>query len=67
MAAFLDTGPVLLVTRDAPDMAGAPMPMPVDTAMIPNDHLQYAITWFSLAAIWLAMSLYFLRRPRADR
>ena len=67
MAAALGTDPVLLVTRDAPDMAGAPRPLPVDTAMIPNDHLQYAVTWFSLAAIWLAMSLFFLRRPRADR
>ena len=36
--------------------------MPVDTTRIPNDHLQYAITWFSLAAIWAAMSLYFVRR-----
>jgi surfeit locus 1 family protein len=67
MAATLGTEPVLLVTRDAPDMQGAPLPMPVDTGQIPNDHLQYAITWFSLAAIWLAMSLYFLRRPRTDR
>ena len=26
---------------------------------------QYAITWFSLAAIWLAMTVLFLRRRRA--
>jgi len=41
--------------------------LPVDTARIPNDHLQYAITWFSLAAIWLGMSLFFLRRRRAPK
>jgi surfeit locus 1 family protein len=41
--------------------------MPVDTAAIPNDHLQYAITWFSLAAIWLLMTLYFLRRGAAAK
>jgi surfeit locus 1 family protein len=28
--------------------------------------LQYAITWFSLAFIWAAMSLYFLRRSRPE-
>jgi surfeit locus 1 family protein len=39
----------------------------VDTARIPNDHLQYAITWFSLAAIWLGMSLFFLRRRGASK
>jgi surfeit locus 1 family protein len=41
--------------------------LPVDTARIPNDHLQYAITWFSLAAIWLGMSLFFLRRRGASK
>ncbi len=65
MAAALDTEPVLIVARtltgDDPSVA----PFPVDTSRIPNDHLQYAITWFSLAAIWLAMSLLFLRRRRA--
>lgn len=65
MAAALNTDPVLVVARtvvgDDPEVA----PFPVDTSRIPNDHLQYAITWFSLAAIWLAMSLLFLRRRRA--
>lgn len=43
---------------------GAPRPVPVSTEAIPNNHLQYAITWFSLAFIWAAMTLYFLRRSR---
>ena len=42
----------------------ADTPLPVDTAAIPNDHLQYAITWFSLAAIWIAMSIAFILRAR---
>lgn len=62
MAVALNAEPVLLVTRFGAMQDKAVMPMPVDTARIPNDHLQYAITWFSLAAIWLAMSIYFLRR-----
>jgi surfeit locus 1 family protein len=39
--------------------------LPVDTAGIPNDHLEYAVTWFSLAAIWAGMTGFFLWRTRA--
>ena len=65
MAAALDTEPLLVVARagDLPDRKITPLP--VSSARLPNDHLQYAITWFSLAAIWLAMSFLFLRRRRA--
>ena len=38
--------------------------MPVTTAGIPNDHLGYAITWFLLAAVWLAMAGVLARRGR---
>jgi surfeit locus 1 family protein len=38
--------------------------LPKMTANIPNDHMNYAITWFSLALIWLGMSGYFLYRSR---
>ena len=31
--------------------------MPVDTSTIPNDHWGYAITWFSLAAVWAGMTV----------
>ncbi|MEM9577106.1 MAG: SURF1 family protein [Pseudomonadota bacterium] len=65
MAEVLRTDPVLVVRRDAPQLGGPLSPMPVDTSAIPNDHLQYAITWFSLAAIWSVMTLYFLRRKPA--
>ena len=65
MAAALDTEPLLVVAR-ADSLGDVPVtPLPVATALIPNDHLQYAITWFSLAAVWLAMSVMFLRRRRA--
>lgn len=65
MAGALGTEPVLLVRRDTPQAGGPLSPMPVDTAAIPNDHLQYAATWFSLAAIWSVMTLFFLRRQPA--
>ena len=63
MAAAMDTEPVLLVAASRTDPGI--MPMPVNTAAIPNDHFEYAVTWFSLAAIWAAMSGYFLWRTRA--
>ncbi len=65
MAAALNTQPILVVLRDAPEMDLGVTPWPVDTAGIPNDHLQYAITWFSLAVIWAAMTGAFLWRNRA--
>ncbi|MGC1503905.1 MAG: SURF1 family protein [Sulfitobacter sp.] len=65
MAQALGSQPVLIVARTLSLDDPAITPLPVDTSRIPNDHLQYAITWFSLAAIWLAMSLLFLRRRRA--
>lgn len=64
MAAALDTRPILLVARETSFDDAPVSPLPVDTGAIPNDHLQYAITWFSLAAIWLGMSLAFLARAR---
>lgn len=63
MADALDTEPVLIVARS--QTAPRVTPLPVDTAAIPNDHLQYAITWFSLTLIWATMTAYFLWRTRA--
>ncbi|WP_412507728.1 SURF1 family protein [Roseovarius sp. SYSU LYC5161] len=64
MADVLDTGPVLVVARRLSQSDTDVTPLPVDTDHIPNDHLEYAITWFSLAAIWLVMTVYFLWRTR---
>lgn len=62
MAGALDTEPVLLVARAEDPPAPGIMPLPVDTSGIPNDHLEYAVTWFGLAAVWVAMSGYLLWR-----
>ena len=64
MAAFLKTEPILIVARETSFEDDPVSPLPVDTAGIPNDHLQYAGTWFSLAVIWLIMTLAFLWRAR---
>ena len=64
LAAELSTEPILLVLRDSSFVKEKATSLPVDVAGIPNDHLQYALTWFSLAIIWLGMSGYFLYRSR---
>ncbi|WP_377186177.1 SURF1 family protein [Ruegeria meonggei] len=63
LAAALRTDPVLLIARSETDPGVTPLP--VGTVGIPNDHLQYAITWFGLALVWAAMTGYFLWRSRA--
>ncbi|MFK7751896.1 MAG: SURF1 family protein [Sedimentitalea sp.] len=65
MAAALNTEPVLIIAKTIDPQLFSTTPMPVDTAAIPNNHLQYAITWFSLALIWLVMTASFLWRTRA--
>jgi len=65
MAVVLDTEETLIVAR-APVVPGIE-PMPVDTAGIPNDHLQYAITWFLLAAVWAGMSGLLIARSARPR
>ena len=62
MAAKLQTEPVLIVAREA--TGDGITPLPVDTQGIPNNHLNYAVTWFSLAAVWAGMTLLLLWRIR---
>ncbi|MBL4766678.1 MAG: SURF1 family protein [Rhodobacteraceae bacterium] len=64
MATALDTLPILLISVSKTDETI--IPLPVDTSRIPNDHLQYAITWFSLALIWATMTTYYMWRTRAS-
>jgi len=64
MAAALDTEETLVVAKQTSFDDTPIYPLPVDAGAIPNDHLKYAITWFSLAAIWIAMSLTFTLRAR---
>ena len=62
MAEKLETEPVLIVAEIHPD-GNVPLPQP-PAANLPNKHLEYALTWFGLAAIWAAMSVLWLVTER---
>jgi len=58
MARAADAGPVLPFYLDT-DPAAARLALD-----LPNNHLQYAITWYALAAGLVAVYIVFLRRHR---
>jgi len=64
LADHLDTEPVLVIARTVTPAVAAVTPLPVTTEGIPNDHLNYAVTWFLLALVWLGMTLFLLWRIR---
>ena len=64
VAYALQTEPILIILKDSTLKDQNIKPMPIDTTHIPNDHLQYAITWFSLAIIWALMSCLFIWTTR---
>ncbi|MDW4548308.1 SURF1 family protein [Defluviimonas sp. D31] len=64
MSENVNTMPLLVVARKVTGDAQGIVPVPVDTSTIPNDHRQYAITWFSLAGVWAGMTGFLLWRIR---
>ena len=67
MAERLGTEPVMVVAREVEGSDLGVSPVPVDTSGVPNDHYEYAITWFGLAAVWAVMSLGLIARVRRER
>jgi surfeit locus 1 family protein len=60
MADELGTEPLLII---AERHASGEWPKPLRLGVnLPNDHLQYAITWFTLALVWAVMSSMLVRR-----
>lgn len=66
MAAALGAEEVLLILREQTPPSAEILPLPLDTSTIPNRHLEYIITWYGLALVWVLMTAYFLiRRARS--
>lgn len=65
LAQALGTEEVLIVTRIEAPARPQILPLPLDTSTIPNNHLEYIITWYGLAAVWVLMTAYFLKRRSA--
>lgn len=64
LAEHLEAEPILVIARDITPAEGLIRPLPVGIDNIPNDHLSYAVTWFSLAIVWLGMTVFLLWRIR---
>ncbi len=64
LAEVLGAEPALVILRTTSEAAPAAVPTPLDTAHVPDNHLNYAITWFSLAVIWAVMTTVLLWRMR---
>ena len=67
MAQHFGAENVIVVAKSIDPLPAAITIMPLDTTGIPNDHLNYAITWFSLAVVWIAMSALFIWRTRRKK
>lgn len=64
MAAALQTDPVLIVAAESEGPDQGIIPRPLGTDSIPNNHLQYAATWFLLALVWAGMTIGLIWRIR---
>ena len=60
MARYLGVDPILVVTRNI-SPSGMPEPQRIGIN-IPNNHLNYAVTWFSLAFVWFGMTILLIYR-----
>jgi len=73
IAAGLQAEPTLIVARDVqlldlttPLQTMPFQTLPLDSSVIKNDHLNYAITWFMLALVWVIMTGYLIFRIRQE-
>lgn len=56
MAEVLGTAPVLVVARATSGETQGITPIPIGIEGIPNNHMNYALQWFMLAATWAGMT-----------
>ncbi|MEM8537860.1 MAG: SURF1 family protein, partial [Pseudomonadota bacterium] len=66
-AEALGTLPLMVVASQTAPSDPRLTPLPVNTASIKNDHLEYAVTWYGLALVWAVMSLYLIYRTTRQK
>jgi surfeit locus 1 family protein len=59
-----DVAPFTLIALGAPPAGGYPVPA-THLPRPPNNHLQYAITWYALAGVLVVVFLFWLRETRS--
>ncbi len=59
MSNYMKTRPIMVVLSDHIGEGVIPTPLKPN---LTNNHLQYAITWFSMALVWVFMSVYLIIR-----
>lgn len=64
MAQRLGTDPVLVVVAQVSGDAQDVAPIPVSIQGVPNNHLSYAVQWFTIAAVWAGMTVALIWRIR---
>ena len=60
MSSFLNSSPRMLILSSDLDISNIVV-TPLNPNFV-NNHLQYSITWFSMAVSWLFMSVYLVSR-----
>ncbi len=64
MSKVLNTDHAFIVLRKTDETSPQVKPLPLDSSAIPNNHLNYAITWFLMALAWFGMTGFWLWRIR---
>ena len=62
MASFLETQPILVVATE--NRLDPSIKMQDPTIHIPNNHLQYAITWFLMSFAFFVLFLVYLKKNK---
>ncbi len=58
MSSYLETQQILVVATE--NRLDPSLEIQDPTRDIPNNHLQYAVTWFMMSILWFGMSAYFV-------
>lgn len=67
MARLFNAEPVLIVAETSTATGKWPVPIPIAAINVPNNHLNYAITWGLMALAWAIMTAWLIFRPQGRK